>query len=345
MSGDDYNGNSGRQPAQTEGLVTVNSTYDRASAKEQHIDGASIHALHKVHVPNDLDVLPDEIAFMLSDRAGKNPYHPDKRIMSILTAVNGIKVHENGLTPLQKARSIQDMLVPVGVTMERIIYDSEGKSQVPANRLAVQVGGKASVRTDFDIPTGTFVKAVVPDGTGYNSHRHRAGGRPVSKVTLDIKSVENGKSFADSVRDAIIMRNAVDSGIPDFKTSKGIAYKKIEDGMILNMLSVSVTFMNIEGRDIAERKANVTRVKDILKMVEAVSGDFITKRKHVLRSLMEPASDPEFWESFEDFNMKQKLVNSVTESLSGMADLLRLENKAVIGKCVSFGNGVADIVM
>lgn len=334
--------------ASREGFVSETAVYDRKSMKTQDNNGASDMALHQVRTPNDLDVNVSEVVFLHHARH-RNPYDGSKSMMAVGSSLNGITVQDNrSLTVKQRAQLIEDQISPVGFALERVVFKEEGIYQTNRGGLAVQTAGKASIRTTKEIPLGKMVRAVVPthlSRTGRNRHHD---GTPSTKAVLEMEPVETGASFAERTIRSILARNMDDDDVPPgFITAKEQAFSKIEDAAIMNYIGTQMAFSGSNFANVPHgmSDADTLSMTNLLATMQSPSGPptAIQRRKEILRTIFDPSRNTTWFNSLPN-DIQIKMIDSQNRCFSGYADLMRFEGDFLMGKCVRFKDGMADLL-
>lgn len=299
-------------PTRRVGYVSANAVFDRKSADIAKRNDAKL-ALHEIYDPQDLDVLPDEIAFKVSG-VHYSPYDGSRNALPILTSLNGLQAKEfddPNASEQAMAEAIEDSIVPMGIAIDRLEYKEATVMQMARKQVAVQTNGKTSLRAgqQKDIPIGAWVKAVVPTPSDVRARTDafgRASGRSRSKVTLEVaEAFANGASFASRVNNMLQERVRTKSFPVD--TAKNIALSNIEDLLI-----------SLYWRDEDDEKAQGIGGNR--------GGDFDATGR--LTSLLEVYVD----------NRHVKMVGA-------FADLLRLEGNSLLGRVTHSKNKVYDVVL
>lgn len=347
-------------PAKKEGLITQNSRYDRRSAENQKRNGGSSRALHKVFDPTDLDLVPDEVAFMVDARA-RSPYDTAKNMMTVMTSVCGMEVKDvpGSITAEQMAKLIEDQITPVGISMDRLPFKDEGGFQLPRTPIAVQTSGKATLRSELDIPVGSMVRVRVPTPADVRGRTisNRVGGRPASKVVLELAPVNTGMSFAQRTLNTIILRNKGEDSDGDNNgghfantTSEERAFTKIENSAIMDYVILNLKRNTIDQHGnpdtagMADPAIETRMQNEVLPLLNPTAQN-LHERKRLIRSLFAPTENAVFFTSLATDELKNRVADNKNQCFSAYADLMRLESNFVIGKCTRFNNHMADILL
>ena len=322
-------------PARQEGFISQNSLFDRRNAESQKREGGSQLALHQVHDATDLDVLPNEIAFVRK-KTVHAPYDPAKKTMTILTSLNGMVVDAGvaNADDASRAKNIEGDIIPVGIACDRIPYQNEGEFQMPRAPIAVQISGKTTLRSQREIPVGTMVRAHVPtqQEVRERTSSNRVGGRPASKVVLELEPV-SAESFAARTLKAIQARADANAN-PTFITPKDIALKKIEDAAILNYyLQRAMT------DDLRPDEQD-----DVIDMIAQSPVD-VPARQETLRTIFSPDEKDAALARPDSVKLRVYFINAQLGAFSGYADMMRIEDNFMLGKCTQYKKGVVDVLL
>lgn len=342
-------------PATREGYISQNAQYDRRAAEDQKRHGSDDLALHPVYDATDLDMLPNEIAFVRTERS-RNPYSSANAQMTAMTSLNGLTFGEEGRPSSDAVRAamIEDRIVPVGVADDRIPFQTDGEFQLPRNPVAIQVSGKTTLRTQKEIGVGQFVCAKVPTKQEVRERRssNRVGGRPASKVVLELAPIADGGSFAARTRNAILERNSPNVPAVPNKTPTERAYKNIEDAAIYSAMGRLFLRGIVPGGGIADPGAMENSVRDMAGRVNGLinpdpqSPEALNERQTLLRVLfggddprIERPNQPDAAAFFD------KAINAQQKAFAAYADLLRIEGNFFMGRCTHYKKGVVDVLM
>jgi hypothetical protein len=331
MSGYRDEGGATENQAHEEGLITQNARYDRKTMKVQHSQSQHVNALFPVQDPIDLDIVHQEIAFGRRDVGGGSPYLVEGNLMTVASSLNGIIMppYQGAPSDKQKAGMIEDQLVTYGVVKERIPYQSDGGYELPRERLAVQIGGKVSLSATKDHFVGSLLRAKVPTpGEVRSTRRVRNGGRPPSKVVLELDQIDTGRSFAERIHNELIRRNSAGTDLPAPFTAKETQLALIEDTMIIT-----------HGIVAANTNEQVTAIRRLLDGKDPLKPGHNDRRAR-LREILEPNTA-----GLVSTADKSLLQNAALKGLGAYADLMRHENDLVLGVCTRSNNKMVDVLL